>query len=521
MRIQKLELADTQAFSSFFLDYIQEKDTLKPFYSLFPRIENFKAQLSSKAKSFPQTSRNILTAVLQEQYSGLTVSKTTQQNIESLKSENTFTITTGHQLNIFTGPLYFVYKIVTVINACKQLKQQFPAYNFVPVYWMASEDHDYEEIKYFRAFGKKYIWETDQTGAVGRFNPKSIEKLFDQIAGDISVFKNAYSKNKTLSGAVRHYVNELFTDKGLVVVDADHPKLKQILVPVIKADIFDNTPASLVNETNQRLEKSGYHPQVNARDINFFYLKDALRSRIEKRGDTFHVLDSKISFTEKQLHAQIENNPEEFSPNVILRPLYQEMILPNLAYIGGPAELVYWLELKKVFDHFKQPFPILMPRNFALIVDAPTDRKMKKTGIDLKVFFAQKNFIFNHWVLQNSAQELTISKEMQQVSGLFEKLQAKANEIDSTLTQFVGAQAKHAANALNRIEQKMLRAEKRRHTDKLQQIEAVKDALFPNGNLQERTDNLLNFYPADSTFIKQLLEHFDPFDFRFHTLIYE
>lgn len=521
MRIQKLELADTQAFSSFFLDYIHGKEALKSYYSQFPRIENFKTQIESKAKSFPQQNRNTLAEVLQEQNKGLTISALTQKNLDSLKDQNTFTITTGHQLNIFTGPLYFVYKIVTVINACKQLKQHYPDYNFVPVYWMASEDHDYEEIKYFRAFGKKYVWETDQTGAVGRFNTKSIAKLFDQVPGDISVFKNAYTKNKTLSGAVRQYVNDLFADEGLIVVDADHPKLKRILAPVMKADILENTPAKLVNQTNQQLEKIGYHAPVNARDINFFYLIDSLRGRIEKRGETFHVLDSKLSFSSEEIQSRIESNPEEFSPNVILRPLYQEMILPNLAYIGGPAELVYWLELKKVFDHFEQPFPILMPRNFALVVDAPTDRKMKKTGIDLKLFFAQKNFIFNHWVLHNSTQELTISKEMQQVSVLFEKLQAKANSIDASLTQFVGAQAKHTANALNRIEQKMLRAEKRRHSDKLQQIEAVKDALFPNGNLQERTDNLLNFYPTDSQFIQQLLTHFDPFDFRFHTLIYE
>ncbi|MBX2897215.1 MAG: bacillithiol biosynthesis cysteine-adding enzyme BshC [Cyclobacteriaceae bacterium] len=521
MRIQKLELADTQAFSSFFLDYIHGKEALKSFYSQFPRIENFKAQIESKAKSFPQQNRNTIAEVLQEQYKGLTISGLTQKNLESLKDHNTFTITTGHQLNIFTGPLYFVYKIVTVINACKQLKQHYPNYNFVPVYWMASEDHDYEEIKYFRAFGKKYVWETDQTGAVGRFNPKSIEKLFDQVQGDISIFKSAYTKNKTLSGAVRQYVNDLFANEGLVVVDADHPKLKRILAPVIKADILAHTPAKLVNQTNQHLEKTGYHPPVNARDINFFYLNDSLRARIEKRGETFYVLDSKLSFSSEEIQARIESNPEEFSPNVILRPLYQEMILPNLAYVGGPAELVYWLELKKVFDHVAQPFPILMPRNFALVVDAPTDRKMKKTGIDLKLFFAQKNFIFNHWVLQNSTQELTIGKEMKQVSALFENLQAKATAIDATLSQFVGAHAQRTANALNHIEQKMLRAEKRRHSEKLQQIEAVKDTLFPNGNLQERTDNLLNFYPADSQFIQQLLTHFDPFDFRFHTLIYE
>ncbi|MCW5912741.1 MAG: bacillithiol biosynthesis cysteine-adding enzyme BshC [Cyclobacteriaceae bacterium] len=521
MRIQKLELADTQAFSSFFLDYIHEKETLKPFYSLFPCIENFKAQIESKAQSFPQSSRTILAEVLHKQYEALAVSDATQTNIALLKNKNTFTITTGHQLNIFTGPLYFVYKIVTVINTCKQLKQQYPDNNFVPVYWMASEDHDYKEIKYFRAFGKKYVWETNQAGAVGRFNPQSIEKLFEQVPGDVSVFKDAYSKNTTLSGAVRQYVNDLFGSEGLVVIDADHPQLKQALIPVIKSDILENTPANLVNQTNQQLEELGYHPQVNARDINFFYLEDSLRGRIEKKGEAFHVLDSKISFTADEIETQIETRPEAFSPNVILRPLYQELILPNLAYVGGPAELVYWLELKKVFDHFQQPFPILMPRNFALVVDAPTDRKMKKTGLELKLFFAQKNFIFNHWVLQNSTRELTIGKEMQQLSALFEKLKIKATSIDATLSQFVGAQAKHTENALNRIEQKMLRAEKRKHDEKLKQIEAVKDALFPNGNPQERTDNLLNFYPADPTFIHQLLTHFDPFDFRFHTLIYE
>jgi bacillithiol synthase len=521
MRIQKLELADTQAFSTFFLDYIGQKENLKPFYSFFPSLENFNAQIEHKTKSFPESSRNTLSEVLQEQYKGSVISDSVKSNLQQLKDKNTFTVTTGHQLNIFTGPLYFVYKIVTVINTCKQLKQCYPQYNFVPVYWMASEDHDYEEIKYFRAFGKKYVWETNQTGAVGRFNPKSIESLFAQISGDISLFKNAYLKHSTLSGAVRHYVNELFGKEGLVVVDADHQRLKQSFIPVMKSDIIDNTPVNLVNQTNQQLEKSGYHPPVNAREINFFYLADSLRGRIEKRGENFHVVDSEISFTADQIQARIESHPEEFSPNVILRPLYQEMILPNLAYIGGPAELVYWLELKKVFDHFHQPFPILMPRNFALVVDAPTDRKMKKTGIDLKLFFAQKNFIFNHWMLQNSTHELTISKEMQQVSALFEKLQAKATSIDSTLSQFVGAQAQRTTKALSSIEQKMLRAEKRKHAEKLQQIEAVKDTLFPNGNLQERTDNLLNFYPADPEFIDQLLTNFDPFDFRFHTLIYE
>jgi uncharacterized protein YllA (UPF0747 family) len=263
----------------------------------------------------------------------------------------------------------------------------------------------------------------------------------------------------------------------------------------------------------------GYHTQVNAREINFFYLKDSLRARIEKRGERFHVIDSKISFSESEIGERIKNNPEEFSPNVILRPVYQEMILPNLAYVGGPAELVYWLELRKVFELFRQPFPVLMPRNFALVADAPTLRKMEKTGIELSLYFAEKNFLFNHWTLQNTNHELTTGKELNLVTELFENLRARANSIDPTLNAFVGAQAKRTTSALQKVEEKMIRAEKRKQKEKLAQIEAVKDAWFPNNSLQERTDNLLNFYPADPDFIKDLILLLDPFDYRFNILI--
>lgn len=519
MRVQKLDFSETRSFSSFFLDYIQQTDSLKPFYSRFPTPENFSDQIKEKSQAFSLTQRDILCNALHQQYKGVAISEAVKDNLALLKNPNTFTVTTGHQLNVFTGPLYFVFKIVTVINTCKVLKKRYPAYNFVPVYWMASEDHDYEEIKSLRVQGKKYTWTTQQAGAVGRFATKGLAELADEIPGDTSLFKTAYSKNKSLSAAVRHYVNELFKQEGLVVIDADDVELKKALIPVMEADILSHTPFNLVNQTNQQLHQLGYHTQVNAREINFFYLKDSLRARIEKKGDRFQVLDSKLSFSESEIKDRIKTNPEEFSPNVVLRPLYQEMILPNLTYVGGPAELVYWLELKKVFDLFKQPFPMLMPRNFGLVADAPTLRKMEKTGIELNLFFAEKNFLFNHWTLQNTTHELSTGKEVKQVTELFEKLSARANAIDSTLKEFVGAQTKRTLSALQKVEEKMIRAEKRKQKEKLAQIEAVKDAWFPNNSLQERTDNLLNFYPADPKFIDNLVTHFDPFDFRFNILV--
>ncbi|MBA4056232.1 MAG: bacillithiol biosynthesis cysteine-adding enzyme BshC [Marivirga sp.] len=521
MQLDKVSLTDTHAFSSFFTDYIEQKETLKSFYHRFPLLENFKDQIAEKKSSFPQDRRDVLVTSLLRQYEGFELSPSVEKNISVLKEPDTFTITTGHQLNIFTGPLYFIFKIVTVINICKQLKEKYPACNFVPVYWMASEDHDYDEIKYFKLYGKKYVWNTDQTGAVGRFSTKGLDTLVDEVPGDTKIFKDAYTKNKKLSQAVRHYVNALFKEEGLIVFDSDDRSLKSQFANVMSEDILGNVNKTAVDHTNTQLESLGYKTQIFCRDINFFYLTDGLRARIEKHEDRFRVVDSNLSFSRAEIEKLISSEPEKFSPNVILRPLYQEVLLPNLAYIGGPAEVIYWLQLKDVFSHFNTPFPILMPRNFGMVMDHEVARKFNKTGLDLKEIFEEKNYLFNHWVLKNSPRNLTVGTERTEVSRLFDALKERAESIDKTLVPFVGAEGKRAFNSLERIERKFLRAEKRLHSDKLRQIESVKDVLFPNGSLQERTENFLNFYQRDPDFIQKLLNSFDPFDFNFNILSYK
>lgn len=520
MQLDKVSLTDTHAFSSFFTDYIEQKETLKPFYHRFPLIENFRDQITEKASSFTQERRDVLVASLQKQYDGFTLSPSVEKNISLLKDPNTFTITTGHQLNIFTGPLYFIFKIVTVINICKELKAKHPKSNFVPVYWMASEDHDYDEIKYFKLYGKKYVWNTDQTGAVGRFSTKGLDMLANEVPGDTKIFKEAYTKNKKLSQAVRHYVNALFKDEGLIVFDSDDRSLKSQFKDVMREDILAHANKKTVDYTNTQLESLGYKTQIYCRDINFFYLTDGLRARIEKQEDRFKVVDTELSFSVEEIEKLISTEPEKFSPNVILRPLYQEVLLPNLAYIGGPAEVIYWLQLKDVFSHFNTPFPVLMPRNFGMVMDHEVARKFKKTGLELKEIFEEKNYLFNHWVLKNSPRNLTVGTERTEISKLFNALNERAEAIDKTLGPFVRAEGKRAFNSLEKIERKFLRAEKRLHSDKLRQIESVKDILFPNGSLQERTDNFLNFYQRDPEFIQRLLNAFDPFDFNFNILSY-
>lgn len=521
MRLTKVPFDQTRSFSDFFLDYIYKKESLTPFYKHFPSLSNFKDQISEKQAAFSDDKRATLSKVLTDQYKNITLSKEVETNIKLLKDKNTFTITTGHQLNVFTGPLYFIYKIVTVVNICKKLKAQYPSNNFVPVYWMASEDHDYDEIKSFRLYGKKYSWNTEQSGAVGRFKTEGFKELLSLLPGETKIFEDAYLKHDTLADAVRYYVNALFESEGVVVVDADDRSLKSLFQQVMKEDIFDNVTNQKVDETNASLKKNGYEAKVLCRDINFFYLDNSIRSRIEKKGDTYSVVDSDITFTKKELEIIINDEPEKLSPNVILRPLYQETILPNLAYIGGPAEIVYWLQLKGVFDHFKTPFPMLMPRNFGLVIESNVIKKFDKTGLTIEDLFQDKNFLFNHWILKNTKHNLTTGEEATQADSMFNSLRQRAGDVDKTLEQFISAERQRALNSLEKIEKKMLRAEKRVQKEKLGQVEAVKDLLFPNGNLQERTDNFLNFYQGDKDFINRLITSFDPFDFQMHVLIYE
>lgn len=518
MQVHRVALTETNAFSNFFTDYIERKEELKPFYHLFPEPGNFKEQISAKAASFPQQTRDVLKQALLKQYGTLKINETVSSNINALVSPKTFTITTGHQLNIFTGPLFFVYKVVAVINACKRLAKLYPEYRFVPVFWMASEDHDYEEIKSFSLYGKKYAWETQQSGAVGRFNPKSIEKLFTDIPGDISIFREAYLKQPTLADAARHYVNELLGNEGLVIIDGDDASLKSLFKPLIREDVLKQVPKKLVEEKNQKLTALGYHTQVFARDINFFYLDKSVRGRLEKVNDEFVVVDTNLKFTQKQVEDLIESNPEKFSPNVILRPVYQEVILPNLAYVGGPAEMVYWLQLKGIFDCFSIPFPVLLPRSFALYVEKPHLLKWQKTGLEIADLFREKNYLFNHWVLKNTHNDLTVGQELQALNTMMEDIRRRAANIDSTLGPLVGAETTRSSKGLEKIERKMLKAEKRLHKEKLNQIETVKDVLFPKGKLQERTDNFLNFYQKDPAFISKVIDALDPFDFSFNVI---
>ncbi|GAB4026083.1 bacillithiol biosynthesis cysteine-adding enzyme BshC [Spirosoma koreense] len=509
MDCQYLSLASTGQFSPLFLDYISQKDSLKSFYNHFPEITAFRKQIEEK--TFDDAKRRVLVSTLERQYESVT----TRPDFSVLLQPNTFTVTTGHQLNIFTGPLYIVYKLITTINLARRLKAAYPEYTFVPVYWMATEDHDFAEINHVRIFGNAYSWQTEQRGAVGRMNPKELKALFDQIPEKLTLFEQAYLNHDTLADATRHYVNELFGAEGLICLDADDAELKRIFSPVMHDELTQQKSGELVHQQTAKLEKLGYKTVITPRDINLFYLDNQLRERIERKEDgTYRVLHTKLTFSESEILDLLDKHPEKFSPNVVLRPLYQETILPNLAYIGGPSEVPYWLQLKSVFDHFQTPFPMLMPRNFAMYVPSVSAQRIGKLGLTPEELFQDTLTLKREFIDHHTRHTLKFDNENKTVNKALDAILHKAQMVDPTLEKAVLAETKRFANAVARLEKKMRRAEERNQETGVRQLLAIKNELFPNGGLQERSENFLTFYLNDRAFLQNMLAVFDPFDFR-------
>ena len=509
MDCQYLPLASTGQFSQLFLDYITQKDSLKPFYSHFPNLSAFGKQLNDK--TFDASKRQVLVDTLERQYQQIEK----KPDFSILLQPNTFTVTTGHQLNIFTGPLYIIYKLITTINLARKLKETYPSYNFVPVYWMATEDHDFAEINHVSIFGKGYAWQTEQRGAVGRMNPQELKMLFKQIPEKLALFEEAYLKQNTLADSVRYYVNELLGFEGLVCLDADDAALKRVFAPVMLDELLHQHSGELVQKQTEELEALGYKTVIAPRDINLFYLDDQLRERIERKEDgSYKIVHTKQMFSEHELVTLLDEHPERFSPNVVLRPLYQETILPNLAYIGGPSEVPYWLQLKSVFEHFQTTFPILMPRNFAMYVPSVNAKRICKLGLTPEELFKDTLTLKREFVDHHTRHTLKFDNENKTVNKALDAILHKAQMVDPTLEKAVLAETKRFANAVARLEKKMRRAEERNQETGIRQLLAVKDELFPNGGLQERNENFLTFYLGDRQFLQKMLSTFDPFDYR-------
>lgn len=500
------------------LSYNQEE--FLPFIGQTFSKENFLKQIKAKKNSFFPEKRELLVSALKEKYANFEHPPLIHDRIESLKSEKTFTITTGHQLSIFTGPVYLIYKIIHVIRLTEELQKEYPEYNFVPVYWMASEDHDFEEIKTVEIFHNKLSWETNQSGPVGRFEIEELEAIKSEV---LSFFENQQQSEvdellsnytgKNLAEATFGLLNRLFRDYGLIIIDSDNAALKRMFIPVIEKELKEKFSYAAVQKTNEKVGKAGLKLQVHAREINLFYIEDQFRERIIPLDDGYYIEGiGKVS--EHKLMFELYENPEKFSPNVVLRPVFQEYILPNLCYVGGVGEISYWLQLKGVFDSIDLPYPLIQPRVSFLWLDSVLSKKIAKVSLVLEDLFNESDQVKRKYLTEFASEEVNFDEIDKEVDLLKTQLLDKIISTDEHLDKFANAELVRLDKLIGTIKEKLVRTVKNRHDSAMNAISQIYEKVYPEGKLQERSLNLFSICPDGkvSERIEQIHNFMDPFD---------
>lgn len=519
MEVLTTHFTKTNFHSSLIKSYLN-KELDDSLYTAHPSLEAFKAQRKTKLDSYPPTNRSVLVAALKDQYAQLNLSApAVDENIQKLGDQHTFTVCTGHQLNIFTGPLFFIYKILHTIKLSQILNERFDDMHCVPIYWMASEDHDSAEIDHLHIKKVKLKWNTDQTGAVGDFETKDLEQVIALIrellpgtaeaAQLIELFTTAYRKGAVLADATMLLVHELFKPYGLVVMNPQNRALKSLFKPVIERELQVSFSKKEVDTTSDNLKSKGFSAQVHAREINLFFIDKQSRERIIRDGEHFVLSDSKRRFSKDEMWRILEEAPEHFSPNVVLRPIYQETILPNLAYVGGGGELSYALQLKAAFDAVSVPFPLFILRHSLFWVTPKNRSKMKALGTQMIDFTTSKDATINGVIRRISDIDIDLSPQRAVITEQFRQLKDLALSTDKSFIGAVLAQEKKQLKGLDTLEKRLLKAQRRKLADQVQRISEIYDHFYPMGVAHERFENFSALYAQmGNAFFEHILSAF-------------
>ena len=479
-------------------DYLREAEALRPFYRWSPVRPDPEA--IANERRFPNERRSVLTAALQRQYQQLPRRKEVQSAIAALGEKTTFCITTGQQPMLYGGPLYVLYKAVGAVKTAREWEKRLPGRKVVPVFWMAGEDHDASEVNHaYLSYDEKVAYSGALWGAVGR---NVIAPASAHVPTHARPF---YRPGLGWNEAFRAWLDKLLGPYGLVVIDGDDPALKALFFPVVKRELTEGTGAMAALDTTRRLTGLGYAAQARIRNPNLFFLDDSGRFRLERDGDGFLLKGSDRRLSMQELH---DKPPVFFSPNVVLRPVYQETILPSLAYLGGPGELAYWLQLKATFAAFDVAFPAVLRRPGATLISASDAEKLKRMRFDIEDVLRPESELRRECAARLWNRQ-TYAPYLDHVMQSLERLETTAGVLSPSQAMSVAAQKRKIQRFFDRLVHQTDKEALNRHPRAWKPLLRIKNRVQPDGFIQERTLNLAAVGMAPKAFVAFLMEQLD------------
>ena len=525
-----INFSDIPGHQNLFLDYLYEFENVSDFYPYdFRNRENYLKIFKNISEKRSYLSADI-SQIISNQYSNINKSETTEGNIKKLSDKKTLAIVTGQQLGILGGPLYTFYKIITAIKLSRFLSERYNDYNFVPVFWLEGDDHDFNEVRAIKIIDegnsllnigyKEEIEEDDAKQSVGHIKfDSTIQDFFDNLDKNLkdtefkvqllNELKDFYSEGKSFKEAFKDLIFKYFDEYGLIIFDPQEIEVKRLLKPIFKKEITDfRLHTEKLVHLSATLEEL-YHAQVKVKPVNLFLNYDGGRHSVEPVDNEFRLRRKRKSFTYDQLLELLENEPDKFSPNVLLRPICQDFLLPTAFYIGGPSEISYFAQIKPLYEFYDIVQPIIYPRSSATILESTIENILEKHSVQINDLFIDVENVKKKII--NSVAESSIDAMFDgltnQVETAFDQLKEKLIDLDKTIADSSNRYRDKIFGSINELKSKAEKAQQKKYEVTLRQIDRAAINLFPNSNLQERELNFVyyaNKYGEE--FIKKIFD---------------
>lgn len=511
-------------FSRLFQDYLYNFPKVKHLYACdFHSLESVSSQVDRARKSSEH--RKILCEVLLEQNRNFGASERAIEAVESLRDENTFCVVTGQQVGILGGPLYTLYKMFTAIKLANHLNASFPQRKFLPLFWLEGEDHDFAEVNSVTLLNHENLPTTIEylldgkpldknIGAVGELVfDNGLESYFSQIEKTLppsefrshlmQMLRASYTQGRTFNQAFAHWLSSVLSNleksqpslPPVVFISSNDKRLKQMLKPVFQKELQEYPRTSqLVIDQSALLEKE-YHAQIKPKAINLFLFYKDGRFLIEPRDNDFALKGIRFYPTRDELFRMVDETPEMFSPNVVLRTICQDTLLPTAVYVAGPSEIAYFGQLKPVYELFGVPMPMVYPRISATIVEQKLQTVLEKYELELIDFFGNRKKLNDRVIdfLSEVNLDTLFNHATRRIEELSSELKFGLDYIDPTLSGALEHTRSKIESQLRVLKEKAAAAQRRKHEVALRQIDKVYNNIYPNGNFQERELNIVQF----------------------------